>query len=291
MINRGFIYILATLIVGLNVFPAFAEPGKFDPKILAQTFMASVGAIQAETNVTLLKNYNNQVAYLADSRAQILSYKNTKVESIHDKIKDLDDAIAVLSLRIWSGAGPGTTDEQKAQLKDLKTQRKQLVSEEKTAYKDYVNFRGQSIVAIIMFEALMEEVAKRLAQLDNNTATGNFGNNTAIGTWSMVLTLGESKSTRAGDFSLTIATNGVITGISHERAMGEFSISGKWNPADGKCDWKVNDTPGGSKDNQFPAIFRGNLKKGPGGYAGNGTFEYKNNIGATSSEEKWSTTK
>lgn len=274
MTNRGFIYILATLIVGLNVFTAFAEPEKFDPERYAQTFMAAVGEVQAETSIPVLKETKVELLDGAGSIANILSDKKAQVEAIRKKLKDLDDAIQTSHIKLAIALGSGNIDMEEALLKTLENQRKQLVSEEEKAYKDYATYRGRAIVKKIFIEVIVKEIDKRIEQL---------GNNTASGTWSATYTADDGSTTpQGGDFSLLIDTNGTISGLYHE-VGGEISVSGTWNPASGACSGVGNDP-------SSPATWSGTLKKGAGGYTGNGSLSYKPNAGG-SGAGSWETTK
>lgn len=269
MINRGFIYILATLIAGLTSFRAFAEEPEFDPEKIARNFMATVGAIQAETSIQELKEYKNTLVDVADRMAEILLEKKTEVESIRNKLKDLDDAIQTSHIRLVMALGSGNTDEQEALLKILETRRKELVSEEKIAYKAYANYRGRTVVIKIIFKLLLNEIAKRIVQLGgNNTDSGN----TVSGIWSATYTADDGTTTpQGGDFSLVIGANGIISGIYHDGGAG-ISVSGTRDPVSGVCQ-------GVGSDPSSPATWSGTIKQVPGGYTGSGSLSFKPKAG------------
>ncbi len=256
--------------VAFGIVAADSAPA-VDPQKIAETFMASVASIQAETSIDRLQAGIFMLKDVARTLLRRLNDQKAEVESLREKIKAVDGTIETCELSLASGSGD--TSQLEAQLKTLQAQRKDLGQKDGDAYKDYTRFRGQAIVQGIIFSLLVKESEKRLEEL---------GNNTARGTWSSKYASDDGVSTQpAGTFSLFIdATSGAVTG-SYLNGTDQIAVIGKWDPTTGTCSGTGNDP-------DTVVTWNGTLKKDAAGYTGSGSLAYKPKAGGSGSGS-WTT--
>jgi hypothetical protein len=240
-------------------------PGGDGPTKLSEKFINLVLAVQAETSIDRLNLWKNMFRDSAGTIASLLDSRKYEVTRIRADIKDVDAAIQAAQLK---RAESSDAEQANNTLANLKAQRALLVVKEAERYKEYARYRGRAIALGMICLAIIDEADKRIAQLGNNTARGN---------WAGAYTSEDGKSDpQGGPFSLLIdPQTGAVSG-GYSDGGGEVGVSGKWDASTGACSGRGNDP-------EAPAAFSGTLLRGAAGYTGTGTFSYKYKAGGSGS--------